>query len=77
MKPHSGCVTGPRCVIVCSTWRSTSRAVQTKQNLCSTLCGGMEECEELTCLCVSESVCGARTDGVFGSAPSLAPLHVG
>ena len=66
MKPavsdNWGCVTGPPCVIVCSTRRSPRRAIQSKQELCSALGGGMQEREELTCLCVcvAESACGAR-----------------
>lgn len=57
-----GCVTGLRCVTVCSTWRSPRRAIQTKQRLCSALCGGMEEREELTCpnVCVCVCLCVAQ-----------------
>lgn len=58
MKPvvsdYSGCVTGPQCVTVCSTWRSPHRAVQTKQELCSPLwgCGGVWGINMPVCLCV-------------------------
>lgn len=37
-----------RCLRVCSAWRSSGGAIQTKQDLCSALCVVTAECEELT-----------------------------
>lgn len=73
---YPGCVTGPRFVIVCSTRRSTRGAIQTKQELCSALCVGMDEREELTCPRVCVSLCVVQWLMVgSGNAPSLTPLH--
>lgn len=36
-----------RCLRVCSAWRSSRGAIQTKQDLCSALCVVTGECEEL------------------------------